>query len=155
LVKTIGDAIMAVFRRPDAALRAILKAQNILSHPTDGAQPLTLKVGIHAGPCIAVTLNDRLDYFGGTVNLAARLEGLSSGGDVVVSENIYRDPAVQDLLRGSLRAEAFCRMLKGFGEEEFDLWRVSPVATGDSKSGEKSPPRAPAYCRAEMMSDER
>jgi class 3 adenylate cyclase len=128
LVKTIGDAIMAVFRRPDAALRAILKAQQILAHPTDGGVPLTLKVGIHAGPCIAVTLNGRLDYFGGTVNLAARLEGLSTGGDVVISEAVQHDPAVQELLAGPFRAEGFTHLLKGFGEEEFDLWRVSPAA---------------------------
>jgi class 3 adenylate cyclase len=126
LVKTIGDAIMAVFRRPDAALRAILKAQDILANPTDGGLPLTLKVGIHAGPCIAVTLNDRLDYFGGTVNLAARLEGLSSGGDVVISESVHHDPAVQELLAEHLQAENFSKMLKGFGDEEFDLWRVAP-----------------------------
>ena len=47
--------------------------------------PIVLKLGLHDGPCIAVTLNDRLDYFGGTVNLAARLQGESLGGDVVAS----------------------------------------------------------------------
>ena len=90
VVKTIGDAVMAVFRNPAAALRAILKAQRILAAPPDGSLPLMLKVGIHSGPCIAVTLNDRLDYFGGTVNMAARLEGLSTGGDVVVSPSRIR-----------------------------------------------------------------
>ena len=75
LVKTIGDAVMAVFRRPAAALRAMLVAQQRLASPPEGMAPLTLKAGLHVGPCIAVTLNDRLDYFGTTVNLAARLEG--------------------------------------------------------------------------------
>lgn len=126
LVKTIGDAVMAVFRRPDAALRAILKAQQTLANPTDGGTPLTLKVGIHSGPCIAVTLNERLDYFGGTVNLAARLEGLSSGGDVVISEAVQHDPAVQELLTESFTAQEFTHLLKGFGEEAFALWRVAP-----------------------------
>ena len=54
LVKTIGDAVMAVFRRPAGALRAILKAQATLADPPDGLRPLMLKVGIHSGPCIAV-----------------------------------------------------------------------------------------------------
>jgi len=129
LVKTIGDAVMAVFRRPAAALRAILRAQKTLAAPPDGSRPLMLKVGIHTGPCIAVTLNDRLDYFGGTVNLAARLEGLSTGGDVVVSPSVYADPEVLELLEqsaGSLAAEPFEMMIKGFDEEVFELWRIKP-----------------------------
>ncbi|MBC7910364.1 MAG: adenylate/guanylate cyclase domain-containing protein, partial [Pyrinomonadaceae bacterium] len=134
LVKTIGDAVMAVFRRPAAALRAILKAQKILAAPPDGSLPLMLKVGIHAGPCIAVTLNDRLDYFGGTVNMAARLEGLSTGGDVIISPTVYADPEVAELLEepvNHLAAEPFEMTLKGFDEERFMLWRITPVMSNE------------------------
>ena len=128
LVKTIGDAVMAVFRRPAAALRAMLHAQQRLASPPAGMQPLSLKAGIHIGPCIAVTLNDRLDYFGSTVNLAARLEGQSTGDDVVVSSAVYCDPEVRDLLRNATNgfvASRFEMPLKGFDEECFELWRVS------------------------------
>jgi adenylate cyclase len=131
MVKTIGDAVMAVFRRPAGALRAILKAQQVLASPTEGMRPLLLKVGIHAGPCIAVTLNGRLDYFGCTVNMAARLEGLSSGGDVVISSAVHADPEVADMIEGAdaeLTATQFEVMLKGFDEEQFELWRVAPAA---------------------------
>jgi class 3 adenylate cyclase len=133
LVKTIGDAVMAVFRRPSAALRAMLSAQQRLSSPPKGMPPLTLKAGLHAGPCIAVTLNDRLDYFGSTVNMAARLEGLSTGGDVIISAVVHADPEIADMLYGpdaKLKAEPFDMMLKGFDEESFKLWRVSPATTG-------------------------
>lgn len=136
LVKTIGDAVMAVFRRPAAALRAILKAQKILASPPDGSRPLMLKVGIHAGPCIAVTLNDRLDYFGGTVNMAARLEGLSTGGDVVVSPTVYADLEIAELIEqpeNNLYAEPFEMMLKGFDEEKFALWRITPKTVMSDK----------------------
>ena len=128
LVKTIGDAVMAVFRRPANALRAMLEAQERLANPPDGLLPLTLKAGIHTGPCIAVTLNDRLDYFGSTVNLAARLEGQSTGGDVVVSTAVYSDPEVRELLqecRAGLYATQFTIPLKGFDGEQFELWRVA------------------------------
>jgi class 3 adenylate cyclase len=134
LVKTIGDAVMAVFRRPSAALRAMLKAQERLSKPPAGMLPLALKAGLHSGPCIAVTLNDRLDYFGSTVNMAARLEGLSTGGDVVISAAVHADPEVAEMLYGpdaALKAEPFEMMLKGFDEESFKLWRVSPATTED------------------------
>ena len=98
LVKTIGDAVMAVFRSPAGAVRAMLHAQQRLASPPEGMQPLSLKAGLHTGPCIAVTLNDRLDYFGSTVNLAARLEGQSTGDDVVISTAVYSDPEVRELL---------------------------------------------------------
>ncbi|HYE65481.1 MAG TPA: DUF5939 domain-containing protein [Pyrinomonadaceae bacterium] len=131
LVKTIGDAVMAVFRRPASALRAIFKAQQFLASPPAGMRPLMLKVGINAGPCIAVTLNGRLDYFGCTVNMAARLEGLSTGGDVVISSTVHADPEVSEMLYGpdrELIATPFEMMLKGFDEERFELWRVVPIA---------------------------
>jgi adenylate cyclase len=137
LVKTIGDAVMAVFRRPAGALRAILKAQQTLAAPSDASRPLMLKVGIHSGPCIAVTLNDRLDYFGCTVNMAARLEGLSTGGDAVISDAVRSDPEVAELLDSpecELFAEPFEVMLKGFGEERFGLWRVTSVSTATASA---------------------
>jgi len=126
LVKTIGDAVMAVFRRPASALKAMLSAQEMLAAPAAGVAPLILKAGVHTGPCIAVTLNDRLDYFGSTVNMAARLEGLSTGGDVIISKALYDDPEVrQFVVSENLQAEPFEILLKGFQEERFELWRVS------------------------------
>jgi len=128
LVKTIGDAVMAVFRRPAGALRAMMEAQERLADPPEGMLPLTLKAGLHTGPCIAVTLNDRLDYFGSTVNLAARLEGQSKGNDVVISNPVYLDPEVREMLLNpvnQLVAEPFEMALKGFTNESFELWRVT------------------------------
>ncbi len=128
VVKTIGDAVMAVFRRPVAALRALLRAQQQLAAPREGTRPLLLKAGIHYGPCIAVTLNDRLDYFGSAVNIAARLEGLSSGSDVVVSAAVRDDPEVAEWLANAdevLGAEPLEATLKGLDEERFVLWRLT------------------------------
>jgi class 3 adenylate cyclase len=125
IVKTIGDAVMAVFRKPVNALMAMLDAQLVLANPPDGVMPLQLKAGMHAGPCIAVTLNDRLDYFGSTVNMAARLEGLSNGSDVIISRAIFDDASVADLLNSSeFEALSFEMSLKGFEEEQVELWRV-------------------------------
>jgi class 3 adenylate cyclase len=112
LVKTIGDAVMAVFRRPASALRAILDAQRRLAAPSGGATSF---------------YHDRLDYFGSVVNMAARLERLSSGEDVIVSEAVRRDPEVEELLSAPdnrLITEPFVAQLKGFDEAQFHLWRV-------------------------------
>lgn len=98
VVKTIGDAVMAVFPDMASAVDAAVAAQAALARPQqEDEHPLALKAGVHFGPSIAVTLNDRLDYFGTTVNVAARLGGLSTGQDVVVSERVRMDPEVQSL----------------------------------------------------------
>jgi adenylate cyclase len=126
VVKTIGDAVMAVFRSASDGLRAMLEVQRQLAEPADGGLPLVLKAGLHTGPCIAVTLNDRLDYFGSTVNMAARLECLSSGTDVIISGSVYEDAKVRELIEAEgLEAVEFDMALKGFEEERFELWRVS------------------------------
>jgi class 3 adenylate cyclase len=67
-----------------------------------------VKLGLHSGPCITVTLNDRLDYFGRTVDLAARLQGESRGRVIVLSQAVANDPAVRALLenRASLAESA-------------------------------------------------
>jgi class 3 adenylate cyclase len=126
IVKTIGDAVMAVFRSAADGLLAMLEVQRALAEPADGNTPLQLKAGLNTGPCIAVTLNDRLDYFGSTVNMAARLEGLSSGADVIISRSVYDDVKVRELIESEdLAAEEFDMLLKGFEDERFELWRVS------------------------------
>jgi class 3 adenylate cyclase len=104
----------------------MLQAQQQLADPASG-KPLSLKAGVHVGPCIAVTLNDRLDYFGSTVNLAARLEGQSTGQDIVISNEVFEDPEVRSFLGESgngVLARRFEMPLKGFDEEKFALWRV-------------------------------
>ncbi len=126
IVKTIGDAVMAVFQRPAPALRAILNAQNMLAREPDSERTLELRAGIHYGPCIAVTLNDRLDYFGSTVNMAARLESFSTGGDVIISDSVRIDPEVRELLDMAdygFAADPFQAQLKGF-DMPYALWRV-------------------------------
>jgi class 3 adenylate cyclase len=126
IVKTIGDAVMAVFRSASDGLLAMLEVQKALAEPDDGSRPLQLKAGLNTGPCIAVTLNDRLDYFGSTVNMAARLECQSSGSDVIISRSVFEDPKVQELIESdSFDAVPFEMGLKGFENESFELWRVS------------------------------
>jgi len=129
IVKTLGDSIMAAFPHPLDALRAALNAQHTLANPSERGIALRVKAGIHYGPCIAVTLNDRLDYFGSTVNIAARLESLSQGDDVIVSNGIYDDPQVAEWLAApgsGLAVQPIQTVLKGFEQEHFDLCSIKP-----------------------------
>ena len=97
VVKTIGDSVMASFVAPANALRAALAMQRGIAafnrrNALAPDEALLLKLGLHAGPCIAVTMNGRVDYFGSAVNIAARVEGLATGGDIILTDAVYADP---------------------------------------------------------------
>jgi adenylate cyclase len=124
IVKTMGDSVMATFRNPVAALRAVWNAQTKIAER--GEPMLWLKVGLHKGPCIVVNLNDRLDYFGSTVNIAARLPAFSQGGELIFSEEINDDPEVSEFLSQNIKLSAlspFTGNVKGF-DEPFTMWRL-------------------------------
>jgi class 3 adenylate cyclase len=96
VVKTIGDAVMATFPTPDRALAAALRMRQSVREIRDG--DLLIKIGIHEGPCLAVTLNDRLDYFGQTVNIAARVQGLADEKAIFATKPVVDDPQVARLI---------------------------------------------------------
>lgn len=127
VVKTIGDAVMAVFPRPQAAVRAGLEAHRRLKE----SQPsLVLKAGVHCGSCIAVNQNDRLDYFGSTLNLSARLLGFCAGGDLVVTREVGEDPETAAWLAENTAActvEELSAPIRGFEQDAFALMRITPA----------------------------
>ena len=101
VVKTIGDAVMATFVKPEHAIvaglrmRAAMDALNV----ERGTDDLVVKIGIHEGPCLAVMLNERQDYFGQTVNIAARVQGLATSQSIHVTGGVVELPAVSALLK--------------------------------------------------------
>ncbi|HLO32626.1 MAG TPA: DUF5939 domain-containing protein [Anaerolineales bacterium] len=124
IVKTMGDSVMATFRSPISALRAVWNAQTRIAEY--GEPMLWLKVGLHKGPCIVVNLNDRLDYFGSTVNIAARLPAFSQGGELIFTREINADPEIQEFLAENITASAlspFTGNVKGF-DEPFTMWKL-------------------------------
>ena len=102
IVKTIGDAVMAAFSRPvDAVSAAIHILQEIGQfNRAHGAPAIILKIGAHCGPSIAVTLNENLDYFGQTVNIAARVQSFADAGEICLTEALYTASGVRELLSG-------------------------------------------------------
>jgi class 3 adenylate cyclase len=100
VVKTIGDAVMATFIRPEHALAAGLRMRSAMEalNAERGTKDLVVKIGIHEGPCLAVMLNERQDYFGQTVNIAARVQGLSTSHAIHVTGPVIDAPAVGAIL---------------------------------------------------------
>jgi len=97
VVKTIGDAVMATFVDPLEAVRASRKIHEAF-HPTRADTPIRLRISLNTGPCIAVRLNANADFFGGTVNVAAKLQALAEGYQIAMSEATYRAPGVAEYL---------------------------------------------------------
>jgi class 3 adenylate cyclase len=100
VVKTIGDAVMATFVRPEDALAAGLKMRAAMDalNAQRGTTDLIVKIGIHEGPCLAVMLNERQDYFGQTVNIAARVQSLSTSQEIHVTAPVIDAPGVATIL---------------------------------------------------------
>jgi len=120
VVKTIGDAVMATFPTPDRALAAALRMREAMGRLNDGrnGHDLLLKIGIHEGPCLAVVLNDRQDYFGTTVNIASRVQGLADSRSILATGPVVKHPQASSLLATSgLSPVAQQRALRGIAEE--------------------------------------
>jgi len=100
VVKTIGDAVMATFPTPDRAVAAALRMREAMRRLNEqrGREDLLLKIGIHEGPCLAVTLNDRQDYFGQTVNIASRVQNLAVSHAIFATASVVDDPQSSKLL---------------------------------------------------------
>ena len=106
-VKTIGDAFMIVFANLENAVCFAGKAQKELMNPSLGWPPslanliqcehvpnlwygLRIRIGVHVGDAVGEvsTVTGRTDYFGPTINKAARVERQCSGGAIALSEEV-------------------------------------------------------------------
>jgi class 3 adenylate cyclase len=128
IVKTIGDAVMAAFLNAEDAVRAAIAMRQAIAEFNRG-QPdraLILKIGLHRGAAIAVTLNERLDYFGQTVNIAARVQNLADAGEIYISEDIFGAEGVQSAL-SPFSVDASTARLKGI-RDDIQVFRIPSTA---------------------------
>ena len=120
VVKTIGDAVMATFPTPQQAIAAAFRMREGMRRLNKEQQreDLYLKIGIHEGPCLAVTLNDRQDYFGQTVNVAARVQGVADARAICATGSVVDDPQSSQLLKTvGVRPEPHSTVLRGIPDE--------------------------------------
>lgn len=100
VVKTMGDAVMAAFFDPGDAIRAARGLQRRFAvestEPDD--EGIRLRVSLAAGACIAVNLSHSIDYFGRTVNLAAKLQACVSTGQIAFPAALRDDPRIDAVL---------------------------------------------------------
>jgi class 3 adenylate cyclase len=120
VVKTIGDAVMATFPTPDRAVAAALRMREAMRRLNEarGGEELLLKIGIHEGPCIAVSMNERQDYFGQTVNIASRVQGLATSQSIFATNAVIGDArAARVLDAAKLTPVSRDAMLRGVTSE--------------------------------------
>jgi class 3 adenylate cyclase len=129
VVKTMGDAVMATFTSPvdavEAAVRMVERCRE-----RHGELGLGAKLGVAAGPCLAVRANDRIDFFGTTVNMAARLQAKAEGGQIVVTEDLAAHPDICTRIAAFRRAPLRAT-LKGIAAEQHLVAIDVPPAVGD------------------------
>jgi class 3 adenylate cyclase len=120
VVKTIGDAVMATFETPDRGVAAAIRMREAMSDlgAQHQHQSLGLKIGVHEGSCLAVTLNDQQDYFGQTVNIASRVQSFAASPSIVVTERVVENVQASALLASSgLKPTLRRAMLSGIADE--------------------------------------
>jgi class 3 adenylate cyclase len=126
VVKTIGDAVMATFPTPDRALRAAMRMREAMRKINEarGGDDLALNIGLHSGPCLAVMLDDRQDYFGQTVNIASRVNELADPTAILATKPIIESSEVAQVLSESrYRTTPRSSQLRGLNDE-FEIFEV-------------------------------
>lgn len=101
-IKTIGDAVMGIFTNNKDSLNAALESQKVFKifyANKPEKEQIKVKIGLHSGTAIIVTLNGKLDYFGTTVNLAARIKSAAKVNEVVFSKGFMSSKENIELLK--------------------------------------------------------
>jgi adenylate cyclase len=139
VVKTIGDEVMAVFETSEDAFNAASEMQQRITDlpPVSGVK-LAIRLGFHFGTVI----EDKGDYFGDTVNTAARLAGLAKAGQALTSgEAVSRLPELLQLSTRDLEQMSVKGKVEGLHVFEV-LWQEGEELTMKAPSihaGVKSP----------------
>ena len=96
IIKTVGDAVFAVFGNQVDAYRAALELRKRFAS-TDAA--VQIRISLHTGPCLAVNLDTGIDYFGNTVNLSAKLQAFAGAGQIAFTGSALESSLVREELR--------------------------------------------------------
>lgn len=88
IVKTIGDAVLAVFETSDNAVQFAMELSERVPNAAAALDmpAQTIRSGIHAG---AVIVDRKGDVFGDVVNIASRLQNAAGAGEVMVSDQVF------------------------------------------------------------------
>ena len=115
VIKLLGDGLHASFERPEDALLCATVFQHKMLFERVRSNELfpNARVGLSFGPCVRCELCDRIDYYGCSIILAARLAHYGKGNDIIMSEEFRLGPSIKDVLT-TVNVKAEVRRIKGF-----------------------------------------
>lgn len=136
VVKTMGDAVMAAFADERSALAGardmLLDFEAFRALDPQGAAT-SLKVGVFGGPGFVATANKVLDYFGQTVNVAARLQAEAKAGEVVAPSAAIEEAVGAGLFDRARVGERYAAKLKGVAQA-IEVTRVQVAPPSSNKA---------------------
>ena len=97
-VKTIGGVVMGSFIDPSEAFQAAVKALRLLIKHSQNKpvnERIEIKMGLHSGPVLMVTLNNLLDYIGLTVNSALDITYTALPNEIVISQALFNNRSIK------------------------------------------------------------
>jgi eukaryotic-like serine/threonine-protein kinase len=106
LLKAVGDGAIAAFHEPAGAVRVALE----LACPAEA----DLRLAVHRGPALAATINDRLDYFGGSVRHLVGILRATQPGERLFDKALLDDVSISALL-GRQAKEGTLRWIEAVG----------------------------------------
>lgn len=123
IIKTIGDAVMASFPSPIGGIQTAMSLVKLFDGINlDG---IRLRISMHYGHCIAVNLNSGIDYFGKTVNIAAKIQKLAGASQIVFTKQYKENSEVNSFLESNkIRLEELSYDIPGM-KGQFILFRIN------------------------------
>ena len=115
IIKTMGDAVLLIFKNVSSAMPFISELSNsLVRDPSDDINNLQLRISLHIGEVIMEPRSYGGEIFGSAVNIAARLSALACPDQLVVSHTSvnYLPPDQRSLVRQTETSD-----LKGLDEK--------------------------------------
>jgi len=120
VVKTIGDSAMVTFHDATKCIEAAIALQRAFNgSPETGA--VLLRISIHSGPCLAVNLNNGVDYFGNTVNYAAKLQQHAGAHQIAMSSDFLHRAGVEAKLHEQKLESTVVSFAPSWAEKPLDV----------------------------------
>ena len=156
IIKTTGDGFLVAFATATDAVQAAIHAQQAIQKDAWDDVAIKVRMGIHTGEA---ELRDG-DYFGGTLNLAARIMSIGHGGQILISEttlqiaqeHLSADVSVTDL--GEHRLKGLSKVERIFQISTLELQQEFPALKSLTHKSNNLPTQLTSFIGRERELDE-
>jgi adenylate cyclase len=141
--KVTNDSIIGVFPTPVMAVNAAIAIQNDLiafNAAQTSRTDLGVKIVVHRGPCLAVSFNGLLDYFGGTPSFLHEVQSNNHEEGIVITDSVNQEPGIGEVLESSIYKVHYCSDHQGNeGNEKPPIYRLITAASEKEEPNHTTP----------------